>query len=199
MLFCAVEHMLGHLQQGWNIRQKGIRLLPPTSEVPQQQSGQQQAHQHVGYSLHNAVCKPLAAIAALQILRTLALCLETQSLPAISPMSRLQILLLTVYAHHCQWPFIVDLLAVGATAHCPAGKTLQQLVVKPETALIRPYVVAAVLRGITFDSARYNSFIDLQVRTTAVCGWSAELVAGVLHNVLLQPGCDRLLIPRPAS
>ncbi|KAJ8758564.1 hypothetical protein K2173_000285 [Erythroxylum novogranatense] len=34
--------------------------------------------------------------------------------------------------------------------------------VKPETALIRPYVVCAVLRDITFDEASYNSFIDLQ-------------------------------------
>lgn len=46
---------------------------------------------------------------------------------------------------------------------CCVGKRLLQLVVKPETALIRPYVVAAVLRGVTFDAARYNSFIDLQV------------------------------------
>ncbi len=35
--------------------------------------------------------------------------------------------------------------------------------VKPETALVRPFVVAAVLRGVTFDPTRYNSFIDLQV------------------------------------
>ena len=41
---------------------------------------------------------------------------------------------------------------------------MQQLVVKPETALVRPYVVAAILRGITFDPVRYNSFIDLQAR-----------------------------------
>ncbi|KAM7269278.1 hypothetical protein ACFE04_024775 [Oxalis oulophora] len=34
--------------------------------------------------------------------------------------------------------------------------------VKLETSKIRPYVVCAVLRGITFDEARYNSFIDLQ-------------------------------------
>ncbi|KAK3137032.1 hypothetical protein QOZ80_5BG0446750 [Eleusine coracana subsp. coracana] len=34
--------------------------------------------------------------------------------------------------------------------------------VKPQTSQIRPYVVCAVLRGITFDEARYNSFIDLQ-------------------------------------
>lgn len=47
---------------------------------------------------------------------------------------------------------------------CPPGKALQQLVVRPETALIRPYVVAAVLRGVTLDATRYNSFIDLQVK-----------------------------------
>ncbi|GLU17464.1 hypothetical protein SLE2022_338300 [Rubroshorea leprosula] len=34
--------------------------------------------------------------------------------------------------------------------------------VKEETSLIRPFVVCAVLRGITFDEASYNSFIDLQ-------------------------------------
>eukprot|EP00195_Chlamydomonas_chlamydogama_P013016 CAMPEP_0202900502 /NCGR_PEP_ID=MMETSP1392-20130828/11868_1 /ASSEMBLY_ACC=CAM_ASM_000868 /TAXON_ID=225041 /ORGANISM="Chlamydomonas chlamydogama, Strain SAG 11-48b" /LENGTH=638 /DNA_ID=CAMNT_0049586901 /DNA_START=124 /DNA_END=2041 /DNA_ORIENTATION=+ len=42
------------------------------------------------------------------------------------------------------------------------GKPLQQMVVKPETSLVRPFVVCAVLRGVKFDSARYNSFIDLQ-------------------------------------
>nr|KJB53054.1 hypothetical protein B456_008G291100 [Gossypium raimondii] len=34
--------------------------------------------------------------------------------------------------------------------------------VKKETSLIRPFLVCAVLRGITFDEASYNSFIDLQ-------------------------------------
>ncbi|XP_057978331.1 phenylalanine--tRNA ligase beta subunit, cytoplasmic-like [Malania oleifera] len=36
--------------------------------------------------------------------------------------------------------------------------------IKPETSLIRPFIVCAVLRGITFDGASYNSFIDLQDR-----------------------------------
>ena len=40
---------------------------------------------------------------------------------------------------------------------------MQRLVVKPETALVRPFVTAAVLRGMTFDAASYASFIDLQV------------------------------------
>ncbi|XP_022735813.1 phenylalanine--tRNA ligase beta subunit, cytoplasmic-like [Durio zibethinus] len=34
--------------------------------------------------------------------------------------------------------------------------------VKKETSLIHPFVVCVVLRGITFDEASYNSFIDLQ-------------------------------------
>ncbi|CAB4279240.1 unnamed protein product [Prunus armeniaca] len=34
--------------------------------------------------------------------------------------------------------------------------------VKPETSSIRPHVVCAVLRGVTFTEASYNSFIDLQ-------------------------------------
>jgi phenylalanyl-tRNA synthetase beta chain len=34
--------------------------------------------------------------------------------------------------------------------------------VHPSTAQIRPYVVGCVLRGIKFDSRRYNSFIELQ-------------------------------------
>ncbi|GIL98739.1 hypothetical protein Vretimale_4107 [Volvox reticuliferus] len=42
------------------------------------------------------------------------------------------------------------------------GKQPLQMVVKPETALVRPFVVCAVLRGVKFDPARYNSFIDLQ-------------------------------------
>ena len=36
------------------------------------------------------------------------------------------------------------------------------MVVKPETLLVRPFKVCAVLRGVRFDQARYDSFIDLQ-------------------------------------
>ncbi|CAL9082592.1 unnamed protein product [Musa acuminata var. zebrina] len=41
-------------------------------------------------------------------------------------------------------------------------KSMLRMHVKPETSLIRPFVVCAILRGIAFDEARYNSFIDLQ-------------------------------------
>ena len=43
----------------------------------------------------------------------------------------------------------------------PAGQ-LQQLVLDPSVASVRPHVIGAVLRGVTFNKARYNSFIDLQ-------------------------------------
>ena len=47
-------------------------------------------------------------------------------------------------------------------------ETLITMTVGKETALIRPYVVAAVLRNVKFTQQSYNSFIDLQVR--APCG-----------------------------
>lgn len=43
----------------------------------------------------------------------------------------------------------------------PPGQEIK-INVHPSTAQIRPYVVGCVLRGIKFDSRRYNSFIELQ-------------------------------------
>ena len=37
-----------------------------------------------------------------------------------------------------------------------------EIIVKPEVAEVRPYVVGCVLRDIKFDIKSYNSFIDLQ-------------------------------------
>jgi phenylalanyl-tRNA synthetase beta subunit len=42
------------------------------------------------------------------------------------------------------------------------GRSLPFQVVRPETLLVRPFIVCAVLRGVRFDETRYNSFIDLQ-------------------------------------
>lgn len=39
---------------------------------------------------------------------------------------------------------------------------LQQLILDPSVIPVRPHVIGAVLRGVTFNKARYNSFIDLQ-------------------------------------
>ena len=63
-------------------------------------------------------------------------------------------IMLLVAPHSCPLPPAPMLRA--------AGKQLQRMVIKPETALVRPFVVCAVLRGVRFDPVRYNSFIDLQ-------------------------------------
>jgi len=39
---------------------------------------------------------------------------------------------------------------------------MQQLILEPSVLTVRPHVIGAVLRGVTFNKARYNSFIDLQ-------------------------------------
>ena len=44
----------------------------------------------------------------------------------------------------------------------PNGAPRQKMIQRPETMLVRPFVVCAVLRGVKFDKARYDSFIDLQ-------------------------------------
>ncbi|KAI8464212.1 MAG: hypothetical protein J3K34DRAFT_441251 [Monoraphidium minutum] len=63
------------------------------------------------------------------------------------------------------------------------GKPMQQLIVKPETALVRPYVVAAVLRGVTFDPVRYDSFIDLQDKLHQNLCRQRSLVAIGTHDL----------------
>ncbi|KAG0376804.1 phenylalanine--tRNA ligase subunit beta [Mortierella sp. AD032] len=44
----------------------------------------------------------------------------------------------------------------------PADGKLQKMFVKPETALIRPFVVCAILRNVKFTELNYKNFIDLQ-------------------------------------
>ncbi|KAL2848634.1 hypothetical protein BJX68DRAFT_238344 [Aspergillus pseudodeflectus] len=44
----------------------------------------------------------------------------------------------------------------------PAGGELQKIIVKEDTMKIRPLVSGAILRNVTFDKARYESFIALQ-------------------------------------
>jgi len=42
------------------------------------------------------------------------------------------------------------------------SEQLVEIIVKAETAKVRPFVVGCVLRNIKFDVKSYNSFIDLQ-------------------------------------
>mmetsp|Transcript_40120 Transcript_40120/g.76693 ORF Transcript_40120/g.76693 Transcript_40120/m.76693 type:complete len:594 (+) Transcript_40120:43-1824(+) len=64
----------------------------------------------------------------------------------------------------------------------PLGKR-QHMTIKPETLLIRPFVVCAVLRGITFDQARYASFIDLQDKLHQNICRKRSLVAIGTHDL----------------
>ena len=43
-----------------------------------------------------------------------------------------------------------------------APPALLRMTVRPATGQIRPFVVCAVLRGVSFNASRYASFIDLQ-------------------------------------
>lgn len=54
---------------------------------------------------------------------------------------------------------------------------------RPETLLVRPFVVCAVLRGVTFDTARYNSFIDLQDKLHQNICRKRSLVAIGTHDL----------------
>lgn len=48
---------------------------------------------------------------------------------------------------------------------------------------MRPFVVCAVLRGVTFDAARYNSFIDLQDKLHQNICRKRSLVAIGTHDL----------------
>ncbi|KAL6762004.1 phenylalanyl-tRNA synthetase [Haematococcus lacustris] len=63
------------------------------------------------------------------------------------------------------------------------GRTMLRMVVKPETVMVRPFVVCAVLRGVTFDPARYASFIDLQDKLHQNLCRQRSLVAIGTHDL----------------
>lgn len=80
----------------------------------------------------------------------------------------------------------------------------ERLVIRPETALVRPFCVAAVLRGVTFDAARYASFIDLQDKLHANLCRNRSLVAIGTHDLATvegpfeyraEPGEDIVFVP----
>ncbi|KAK9505144.1 hypothetical protein O3M35_009265 [Rhynocoris fuscipes] len=60
---------------------------------------------------------------------------------------------------------------------------IQKMFVKPNTKLIRPHVVAAVLRDITFDADVYASFIDLQEKLHQNIARKRTLVSIGTHDL----------------
>ncbi|KAI5668191.1 hypothetical protein M9H77_18044 [Catharanthus roseus] len=79
------------------------------------------------------------------------------------PANRYDLLCLEGLAQALRIFNMVDPIPTYRVKDLSTGSMLE-MHVKPETSRIRQYVVCAVLRGITFDEARYNSFIDLQDR-----------------------------------
>lgn len=67
-------------------------------------------------------------------------------------------------------------------------KPLERMVVHPETALVRPFVVCAILRGIQFNATSYNSFIDLQDKLHQNLCRNRTLVAIGTHDLATVKG-----------
>lgn len=62
-------------------------------------------------------------------------------------------------------------------------KIVEHLTVLPNTELVRPYIVAAVLRNIEFNQDRYDSFIDLQDKLHQNICRKRSLVAIGTHDL----------------
>ncbi|XP_076472413.1 phenylalanine--tRNA ligase beta subunit-like [Babylonia areolata] len=65
----------------------------------------------------------------------------------------------------------------------PSGQSVQQLFIKPATAEVRPFAVAAVLRDITLTQESYTSFIDLQDKLHQNLCRKRSLVAIGTHDL----------------
>lgn len=72
---------------------------------------------------------------------------------------------------------------VYALAPPPAGSPGVSVTVKAATGGVRPYLVCAVLRGVTFTQARYDSFIDLQDKLHGNIARKRTLVAIGTHDL----------------
>lgn len=65
----------------------------------------------------------------------------------------------------------------------PKNGELLEVTVKPETQQVRQYFSCAILRGIKFDEARYQSFISLQDKLHANLARQRSLVAIGTHDL----------------
>lgn len=81
----------------------------------------------------------------------------------------------------------------------PAGVARHVMTVAPETAQIRPYAAAAVLRGVKFDKRRYDSFIQLQDKLHMNLCRARSLVAIGTHDLSTVRGPFRYEARRPGD
>ena len=70
---------------------------------------------------------------------------------------------------------------------------MERLLIRPETALVRPFAVAAILRGVAFDPVRFASFIDLQDKLHQNLCRQRSLVAIGTHDLSTLQVCPTAL------
>jgi len=75
--------------------------------------------------------------------------------------------------------------------------TPQQLLLDPSVLEVRPHVIGAVLRGVTFTKARYNSFIDLQDKLHMNLARRRTLASMGTHDLDTIQGPFRYLAKKP--
>lgn len=63
------------------------------------------------------------------------------------------------------------------------ASSVNQMIIHPSTAAVRPFAVAAILRDITFTQERYQSFIDLQDKLHQNIGRQRSIVAIGTHDL----------------
>mmetsp|Transcript_23920 Transcript_23920/g.58032 ORF Transcript_23920/g.58032 Transcript_23920/m.58032 type:complete len:645 (-) Transcript_23920:176-2110(-) len=65
----------------------------------------------------------------------------------------------------------------------PHGLAATTMYIAKETAGVRPYILCAILRGVTLNKSRYDSFIDLQEKVMSNVGRKRQLVAIGTHDL----------------
>eukprot|EP01083_Nonionella_stella_P075492 205264_1 len=65
----------------------------------------------------------------------------------------------------------------------PKKGKLHRMIIKPAVKQVRPFCVAAILRGIKFDTTSYNSFMDLQDKLHFNIGRRRALVSMGTHDL----------------
>jgi len=75
----------------------------------------------------------------------------------------------------------------------------QQLILDPSVLSVRPHVIGAVLRGVTFNKARYNSFIDLQDKLHQNLARKRTLASVGTHDLDTIKGPFRYIAKAPSD
>lgn len=75
----------------------------------------------------------------------------------------------------------------------------QQLILDPSVLSVRPHVIGAVLRGVTFNKARYNSFIDLQDKLHQNLARKRTLASVGTHDLDTIKGPFRYMAKAPSD